>query len=98
VNNVRGMQYETSQLPHFLDSWLTDGDGTVSPMHRSITRYPPERNRVLISVRGRIDARDRSATCRMTLIDKCNEPMGNRGGDLPGCSIMAPSSEVRAMF
>jgi hypothetical protein len=42
---------ETSRLPHFLDSRLTDG-GEVVSVTRLAAFYPPGRFLVLISVRG----------------------------------------------
>jgi hypothetical protein len=42
---------EKARLPHFLDSWLTDGGEVVSLTSRNLFT-PPERFLVLISVRG----------------------------------------------
>jgi hypothetical protein len=43
---------ETSRLPHFLYSRLTDGGEVVGLIRRPVALYPPGRYLVLISVRG----------------------------------------------
>jgi hypothetical protein len=78
---------ETSRLPHFLDSRLTDGFEVVS-----LTRWPPftpGRYLVLISVRGWVDHR---AIVRPT--EKFDDLIGRRTRGLPACSIVPQSTTL----
>jgi hypothetical protein len=67
--------WETSRVPHFLDSCLTDGGEVVSLTRRG-RPLPPGRFLVLISVRGWVDPR---AIVRLEEFDQLKNPMPSSG-------------------
>jgi hypothetical protein len=86
---------ETSRLPHFLDSRLTDGREVVSLTHRS--PFTPRK------VHGthfcwRISRpQGHNAAGSIRSIEKSSDLIGNRTRDLPACSIVQqPTTLPRA--
>jgi hypothetical protein len=85
---------ETSKLPHFLDSPLTDG-GEVS-----LRRRPPFTPRKIPGTHfcQRLSrTQGHSTAARIRPIEKSNDLIGNRTRDLPACSIVPqPNTLPRA--
>jgi hypothetical protein len=95
----RGGSYgcEKSRLPNFLDNRLADGGEVVS-----VTRRPPITPRKIPGTHFCLRLsrpQGHSAAGRIKSIEKSNDLIGNRTGDLPACSIVPqPTTLPRAPY
>jgi hypothetical protein len=76
---------QTSRLPHFLDTWLTDGGEVVSLTRRLI--FTPRKIPGTHFSSRLSRPQGHSAGGRVRSTEKSDDPIGNRTRDLPACSI-----------
>jgi hypothetical protein len=83
---------ETSRLPHFLDTRLTDGGKVVSPTRR--TPFTPRKTSGTHFCWRLSRPQGHSAAGRIRSFEKSNDLMGIRSRDLPACGVVPQSTTL----